>query len=223
MATGTILDREIKQDVLDELDWDPEVEVTDVGVEVDDGVVTLTGTVDSYAKKYAAEQAVFRVDGVRAVANDIVVQPGGLGYRSDTEIAKAVADALELDVDVPAEHLRIRVANGAVTLQGEVAWYYQRVAAEDAVRKLPGVVSVLNLIEVAEQPVTPQELRESIERAFLRNAAIDADAVQVEVDGGHVTLYGKVRSLAERRQAEEVAWKGRGVTRVTNHIRVVLD
>jgi osmotically-inducible protein OsmY len=223
MALITTLDREIQQDVLDELDWDPEVEVTDVGVEVNDGVVTLTGTVDIFAKKFAAEQAAFRVEGVRAVANDIVVHLEGVGYRTDTEIAKAAATALELASDVPADQLQIRVANGVVTLHGDVAWYYQRAAAEDAVRKLRGVRGVANLVGVAEQPVTAADIKASIERAFVRHAELDAETVDVAVEGGNVILSGRVRSWMERYQAEQAAWKARGVAKVTNEIRIVPD
>jgi osmotically-inducible protein OsmY len=221
MLVSTAVDRDIQQDVLDELDWDPEVDITDVGVEVDDGVVTLTGTVEIYAKKYAAELAAFRVDGVRAVANDIIVHVEGVGYRSDTDIAKAAATALELADAVPSDQIQIRVANGMVTLQGDVAWHYQRLAAEQAVRPLVGVRAVTNLIGVAEQPILASDVEANIKRAFVRHAELDADTVAVAVDGGHITLSGRVGTWYERNQAEQVAWKARGVSKVDNQIRIV--
>lgn len=220
MQTVTKSDVEIQRDVMDELDWDPEVNVTDVGVEVDDGVVTLTGIVETYAAKWAAERAAFRVAGVRAVANDIVVRTDSPGFMTDTDIAKAAAEALERSVLVPRDKVQIRVANGEVTLDGTVEWYYQRAAAADAVRHLPGVRHVNNLIAVVQPPEVAEDIRRGIEQALLRNAAIDAESIVVDVDGDTVTLRGSVRSWAERTEAEQVAWKARGISRVINEIRI---
>jgi osmotically-inducible protein OsmY len=141
-------DEEIHQDVLDELDWDPEVDAKDVGVTVHDGVVTLTGTVDSFLKKWAAERAALRVEGVRAVVNHIEVVPRGLGVRTDEDIARAVATALEENPAIPHERIKIRVEEGRVTLEGEVDWHYQRREAEETARRITGVKSVINLITV---------------------------------------------------------------------------
>jgi len=222
MATKTMLasDKDLQQDVLDELDWDPEVAVTDVGVEVDDGVVTLTGTVDSYAKKAAAERAALRVGGVRAVANDIQVKLPGTWSRTDTDIAKAVADALEWNSSVPVEAIDVKVENGRVTLRGEVDWNFERQAAENAARRVTGVKSVVNMITIKSRQVSPEQIRTSIERALVRSAQVDADHIRVRVDGGHVTLSGTVHAAVEKREAENAAWRAPGVTSVTNEIQV---
>ena len=213
-------DRNIQQDVLDELDWDPEVEVTDVGVEVDDGVVTLTGTVESYAKKGASEQAALRVAGVRAVANDIEVKLLGSTTKTDTDIAKAVANAFEWNTSVSFEKIGITVEDGRVTLGGEVEWNYQRTAAENAARRVAGVKSVINLITIKARPASAEEVRTKIERALVRSAEVDADTIRVRSENRHVTLSGTVRAWAEKKEAEDAAWRAPGVTKVTNNIRV---
>jgi osmotically-inducible protein OsmY len=214
-------DVEIQRDVLDELDWDPEVAVTDVGVEVDDGVVTLTGTVESFLKKWAAERAALRVDGVRAVVNHIQVIPKGIGTRTDTDIARAVATALEENPSVPSDRIKVRVEEGRVTLEGDVDWHYQRREAEESTRRVAGVKSVINLVTVQQPSVSSDTIRERIQQAFVRSAELDAENVHVRVeDAGHVVLTGTVRSWAERKEAEEAAWRAPGVTKVTNMIRV---
>ncbi len=219
MATRVYSDTEIHRDVLAELDWDPEVDAKDIGVEVDNGVVTLTGTVDSYTKKWAAERAALRVAGVRAVANDIVVKSPTT--RTDTDIAKAVADALEANSLVPKSRIKVTVKHGWVTLEGDVDWRFEREEAESTARKVAGVTGVTNLVVVKQPSVSPSEIKEAIERALVRSAEVDADRIQVHVEGGHVTLTGTVRSWAERQEAEAAAWRARGVTSVTNEIRVV--
>ncbi len=219
MATRVYTDTEIHRDVLAELDWDPEVDAKDIGVEVDNGIVTLTGTVDSYTKKWAAERAALRVAGVRAVANDIVVKSPTT--RTDTDIAKAVADALDANSLVPKNRIKVTVKHGWVTLEGDVDWRFEREEAESTVRKVAGVTGVTNLIVVKQPSVSPAEIKEAIERALVRSAEVDADRIQVHVEGGHVTLTGTVRSWAERQEAEAAAWRARGVTSVTNEIRVV--
>jgi osmotically-inducible protein OsmY len=220
MSVKTRTDEMILQDVLAELKWDPEVDPTDVGVEVDDGVVTLTGTVDSYWKKWAAERAALRVDGVRAVANDIVVKTSGL--RTDTDIAKDVAEALESNVLVPDDRIKITVKNGWVTLEGDVDWRFERDEAENTARHVKGVVGVTNLITVrpSKGDVKHDEIKSQIERALVRSAEVDAHRIKVDVHGGHVILSGTVRSWAERQEAERAAWRAPGVTEVTNNIEV---
>ncbi|MBO9306833.1 MAG: BON domain-containing protein [Thermomicrobium sp.] len=162
---------------------------------VHDGVVTLTGTVDSFLKKWAAEQAALRVEGVRAVVNHIEVVPRGLGVRTDEDIARAVATALEENPAIPHERIKIRVEEGRVTLEGEVDWHYQRREAEETARRITGVKSVINLITVRQPTVAPEDIKRQIEQAFVRHAEIDAENIQVRVEeGGHVILSGTVRS-----------------------------
>jgi osmotically-inducible protein OsmY len=155
---------------------------------------------------------------VRAVANDISVK--GLTTRTDTDVAKAVADALEANSLVPRDRIDVTVKNGKVTLQGEVDWEYQRRAAVNTVRDVTGVRDVIDLITVKQPSVSPSEIKEAIERALVRSAEIDADRIQVHVEDGHVRLTGTVRSYAEKLEAAAAAWRAKGVTRVTNDIEV---
>jgi osmotically-inducible protein OsmY len=203
MATMIRSDNDIQTDVLDEFFWDPEVAAPDIGVEVDDGVVTLTGTVDRYVMKVAAEKAAQRVDGVRAVANDISVRTPLT--HNDTDIAKAAAGALEANLAVPVGAVDVTVQNGKVTLRGEVSSYYQRIAAENAVAFLRGVRDVTDLIQVKQPKVSATDVSSGIERALLRAAEVDADRIRVHADDGHVTLSGTVRSWPEKREAEYAA------------------
>lgn len=222
MVTAYRSDIEIQQDVMDEIDWDPEVAITDVGVEVDRGIVTLTGTVENYGTKMAAEAATFRVAGVRAVANDIILHAAWTGARNDTDIAEDIADAFERTWSIPEQQIRIKVSNGRVTLKGEVDWHFQRIAAVETARHVRGVTGVSNLMTVRPEEASTEEVREGIERALVRNAEIDAGRIRIQVDETHVTLAGTVRSVAERKLAEDAAWKSPGVTSVTNDIVVEL-
>ena len=220
-ATTTRSDEQIQRDVLEELRWDARVQPNEIGVSVKDGIVTLTGRVDSYAKKWVAEQAAHRVRGVLAVANDIEVRLPSSAERTDSDIAAAVTRALEWDAFVPVEKIDVTVSKGWVTLKGEVEWEFQRRSAERAVRRISGVRGVTNLIAIRprRQP-SPQDLRKQIEDALIRNAETDAERITVDVDGSKVVLKGTVRSWMERETAERVAWSAPGVTAVENRITI---
>ena len=223
MATATMThsDEQIQLDVLDELKWEARVHPNEIGVAVKDGIVTLTGWVDTYTKKWAAEEAAHRVRGVKAVANDIEVRLPSASERTDADIAAAATRALEWDAFVPIEKLDVTVSKGWVTLRGEVEWHYQKQDAERVVRRLAGVRGVTNAITVRPrvQP-SPTELKRKIEEALVRSAETDAERITVEVQGNKIVLQGTVRSWAEKREAERVAWSSPGVSSVENLIIV---
>lgn len=212
-------DTDLQRDVLKELRWEPSVNPSHIGVSVKDGIVTLTGHVESYAEKYAAERVAKRVFGVKAVANELDVKLPGSRQRTDEDIAIAAVNALKANVSVPADKIKVTVRKGWIRLDGEVEWHYQKAAAEDAVRNLPGVVGVNNLITVKPH-ITPTEVKSKIEDAFLRTAHTDASRISVEVQGGKVILRGKVSSWAEKEKAEQTAWSAPGVSSVENLIEV---
>ena len=219
VAIETRTDAQIQSDVLAELKWDARVMPNEIGVAVKDGVVTLTGWVDSYTKRWAAEDAAHRVRGVKAVANDIEVRLSSGTERNDTDIAAAAARALEWDAFVPIDKIDVTVSKGWVTLKGEVEWQYQKQDAERAVGRLAGVKGVTNLI-VVKPRLTPSELKNKIEQALVRSAELDAKRITVDVVGSKVTLKGTVRSWAEKKEAERQAWLAPGVTSVDNRIMI---
>ena len=212
----------LQHDVQEELEWEPSVDASKIGVTaMESGVVTLTGTVATYAEKISAERAAKRVSGVRAVANDIEVRPIGSLKRTDTDIAQAVLRALEWDIAVPHEKIKAKVDNGWVTLDGEVALQFQRAAAENAVRRLSGVRGVSNQIGLQVRPaVQPAEVKGRIEAAFRRSADIDARGIQVDAKNSMIILRGKVRTWAERDEAERAAWAAPGVLAVKDELIV---
>jgi osmotically-inducible protein OsmY len=222
-AAVTRTDDQIQRDVLDEFSWDARIQPNEVGVTVKDGVVALTGWVDNYGKKWTAERTAHRVNGVRAVANDIEVRLPSSAERTDADVAGAATRALEWDAFVPIERLDVTVARGWVTVKGEVEWEYERRSAERAVRRLSGVRGVTNLVTVKPrvQP-SAQDLRQQIEDALVRNAETDAEQVNVDVESDKIILRGSVRSWVEKQEAERVAWSAPGVTSVDNRIAVTL-
>jgi osmotically-inducible protein OsmY len=211
-------DSQLKQNVLRELKWDTRVHWGHIGVKVNDGVVTLTGTVPSYAEKEAAQAAAHRVAGVLDVANDIEVKVTNL--RTDMEIAQAVRGALEWDMLVPDDKIRSTVSNGWVTLEGSVNTLREREDAELAVRHLAGVVGIVDRIEVAPRKVDPEELRLNIEDALERRAEREAERLRVEVTDGAVDLWGRVHSWQEKRAVLGSIIHAPGIRAVNDHLRV---
>jgi osmotically-inducible protein OsmY len=222
-AAMTKMDAQIHHDVLEELKWDSRVDETEVGVQVASGVVTLTGTVTSWAKRVGAQEAAHRVIGVHDVANDIRVKlPGGLA-RTDTEVAQAVRRALEWDVFVPEEKITTTVTDGCVTLEGAVDTWSQRNDAERAVRNLFGVTVVVNKITVKLAKPVPEDVRRAIEQALERRAEREARRIRVDVKDGVVTLMGAVHSWAERKSVVAAARFTPGVQMVEDRLRTESD
>jgi osmotically-inducible protein OsmY len=213
------IDRELQQNVLAALEWEAGLDAARIGVSVNDGVVTLQGTVTTLREKWLAERAARHVRFVRAVANDIDVVVGDVAHRTDPDIAEAAANALEWDSAVPDGTVKVTVRHGWITLTGTVNWQYQKATAERVVGRLNGVKGVANSI-IVRPAASVGDVRANIERAFQRSAEIDARQVQIDTQGGTVTLTGTVQSLSERDEAERAAWAAPGVTHVHDQLVV---
>jgi osmotically-inducible protein OsmY len=211
-------DNQLKEDIEQELRWDPKVNAAQIGVSVDKGVVSLLGAVDTYAEKWAAEDATKRVCGVRTVAQDLTVKVLADHVRTDSDIAAATQSALKWDVFVP-KAITAKVHEGAITLEGQVTWNYQRDAAERAVRYLAGVVSVFNAITLKPQ-TSASQVKEKVVAALQRHAKADAKSIHVEASGSKVTLTGHASSWQAIEDAADAAWAAPGVTEVDDQLQM---
>jgi osmotically-inducible protein OsmY len=212
-------DKTLRQSIIDELNFEPSIDAANIGVAVENGVITLSGHVASYAEKIAAERAVQRVRGVKAIAQEIEVRYPDQAQRSDDEIAQRALNILKWSVQVPADSIQIKVEKGWVTLSGAVPWQYQRLAAESAVRKLSGIRAVANLIEIKPH-VAASDVQRKIMDSLKRNAEVETDSIRVVVDNDKVTLEGKVKAWYERGLARRAAWSAPGVTSVVDRLTI---
>lgn len=212
-------DSDIKNDILAELQWDPQIRSTEVGVTVKDGAVALHGTVFSYAEKIAAESAAKRVKGVRAIAEEMKVKLPSDRRVTDEDIAKRIANILQWSAAIPNETIKAEVRNGYVTLAGEVDWNFEREAARDQIAGIQGVTAVSNLIKVRTK-AAKSDITKEITRALHRNADLEASHIKVDVVNGKVTLDGDVKAWYERKLVEDAVWSAPGVTAVVDNLRI---
>lgn len=212
-------DSQIQNDVIDQLKWQPELNPSEIGVFVKNGVVTLTGIVDTYSKKMAAERAARKVAGVEAVAEEIQVGASPYYLRTDTELAEAVVSAMKWHSVLYENKIRVKVENTVVTLEGEVEWDYQRRAAKSAIENLFGITAINNFITLKTVAI-PADIKKQIRENFKRSASIDAEKVSVDIVGNKVVLRGKVHSLKEKEDATAAAWTAPGIFQVENKLEI---
>lgn len=213
-------DLELQKDVQNAINWEPSVRAAEIGVTAKDGVITLSGTVSSYSKKLTAENAVKKVKGVRAIAEDITIDYGGAFKKNDTVIAEEILKTWKYNWEVPSDKINVKVENGWVRLDGEVVWKYQEVAATDAIKNLSGVKGITSLIKVKALTNDVSEQKE-VESALQRNWSINASEIKVEVDHNKVKLTGMVHSLYQKEEATRLAWNATGVCFVENDLAVI--
>jgi osmotically-inducible protein OsmY len=217
-------DEEIQKDVIAELSWEAAVSAlkpAEIGVSVRNGVITLSGNLDSFAKKMSAEKAANRVGGVKAIANDILVKPAVTFRKSDTDIAEIIVNTVKWSTSIPEEKVMVSVEDGFVTLEGEVEWEFQKRSATKAIEDLRGVKGVNNKIVVVSKAPAANDIKQKIKSAIQRNAEMDANRIDVEIRNNVVVLSGEVRSMAEKTDAEEAVWSAPGVDRVENKLEVI--
>lgn len=215
-------DTEIQKHVMDELKWEPILNASEIGVAVKNGIVTLSGTLDSYFKKDEAENAAKRVTGVRAVASDIEISSPLSPPKTDTEIARMITDSLRYNSAVNEDKIKIKVDNGWVTMEGEVDWEYQKEAVRTSIKNISGVKGMANLIRI-KAAVTAKDVQQKIAAAFQRHANLDADKIHVEISGNKAILSGKVRSWVEKNDAENAAWRAPGINSVENRLMIDMN
>jgi osmotically-inducible protein OsmY len=212
-------DQDLRQRIIDELEFQPSINAANIGIAVENGIATLTGHVASFAEKYDVEHAVRRVKGVRGIAEEVQVRYPNEKKTADDQIAARALNIIGWDTTIPDDAVQVKVQQGWITLNGAVHWHYQRAGAEDAVRKLSGVTGVTNLIEV-RSPIKAEDVKNRIENALKRNAEVEAAGIQVKVTNNKVVLDGHVSSWHERTEAERAAWSVPGVTSVEDHLAI---
>jgi osmotically-inducible protein OsmY len=212
-------DKDIQKNITDELAWEPSLRNDDIAVGVREGVVTLGGFVDSYGDKSKAERVAGRVKGVKAVADELEVKLPTGSERADPDVARAALDALQWNISVPHDRIQVKMEKGWLTLEGQVDWFYQKQAAERAVRYLRGVRGVFNLITLSAR-TTPRDVKKRIKDALHRGVEFDAEHITVEVEGSKAVLQGTVRSYAEMKDAARAARNAPGITEVDNRLAI---
>ena len=215
-------DAQIQKDVIAQLNWEPVLNAAEIGVSVKEGIVTLSGIVDTYTKKLAAERVAKGVSGVRAVAEDIQVGVSPFFRRTDTEIAEAVLNALKWHTAVNEDKIKIKVEDGVVTLDGQVEWDYQRRAAKTAIENLSGIRTIYNFISV-KPAANPVDIKKKISDSFHRMASVDAEKLSVDIIGSKAILRGRVHSIKEKEDAADIAWAAPGIMNVDNQLEVVVE